>query len=371
MVIFIMDIRRIAPPLKAPLKKNLLLVSPPQTGKTTYLRALPQIDLYLNLQEADTFRKLSFQKNIIEKLLTPEMKTIAIDNVTKLPSLLEQVKKLNEKNIYFVLTGSQKLKDFSVETLSLLPFCSEELKNNFKVEQVLNYGSLPSIYNSEHKDVLLNDYVGLLFQEELISTGKIRKIENFSRFLNIAAEYNGQHTNYEEVAKRGEAPARTVREYYKLLVDLNLGYEILCTKALKGTARSKFYFFDIGVTNALKNDFNSENDFEKTEAALKHLVLLELIAYKNYRNPNLKIEFWCDYQGNDIDFLINGEIAIEVRATKSVNSQHARRLKKFQDKHSVKKSLLISQDTNSALHDKIETIHITQFLKNLWSNLAF
>ena len=75
--------RRIAPPLKAPLKKNLLLLSPRQTGKSSYLKAQPSVDLYLNLQEADTFRKLSFQKNIIEKLLTPEMKTVALEPISK------------------------------------------------------------------------------------------------------------------------------------------------------------------------------------------------------------------------------------------------------------------------------------------------
>ena len=127
--------RRIAPPLKAPLKKNLFLLSPRQTGKSSYLKTLPSVDLYLNLQEADTFRKLSFQKNIIEKLLSAEMKTVALDNVHRLPSLLDQVEHLNKtQNIRFVLSSSVPMKKHkaiateNADTISLLPFCFEELQ---------------------------------------------------------------------------------------------------------------------------------------------------------------------------------------------------------------------------------------------------
>lgn len=357
--------KRIAPPLKAPLKKNLLLLSPRQTGKSAYLKTLPAVDLYLNLQEADTFRKLSFQKNIIEKLLTPEMKIVALDNVNRLPSLLEQVDHLNKThNVHFILSATHQMKNHPVlaedktETLSLLPFCYEETQDDFSLDQILNFGTLPSIYNHEHKDVLLNDYVGLLLQADLIQTGKVRKIENFSRFLTVAAEYNGQFLHFEEIAKACDAPARTVREYFELLKVMNLGYEIQCTQSRKGAKRSKFYFFDVGVANALKNDFNLEHDFEKSEGALKHFILLELIAYKNYRAPETKIEFWCDYQGNEIDFLINGDVAIEVRGSKSITSQHQRRLKKFNEKFSTKKSYLISRDPQS--------LDVENFLKDLW-----
>lgn len=357
--------RRIAPPLKAPLKKNLLLLSPRQTGKSSYLKTLSSVDLYLNLQEADTFRKLSFQKDIIAKLLTPKMKTVALDNVHRLPSLLDQVESLNKtQNVRFVLSSSQQMKKHralapeNTDTISLLPFCSEELQGDFNLDQILNYGSLPSVYDFEHKDVLLSDYVGLLFQADFIQSGKIRKIENFSRFLNVASEYNGQHLHYEEIAKLCEAPARTVREYFELLKEMHLGYEIQCTTSRKGAKRSKFYFFDIGVANALRNDFNIEQDFEKSEAALKHLILSELLAYKNYRKPETKIEFWCDYQGNEIDFLINDEIALEIRGTNSVNSQHSRRLKKFTNKFSVKKSYLVTRDPQS--------LNVETFLKDLW-----
>lgn len=357
--------KRIAPPLKAPFKKNLLLLSPRQTGKSLYLKTLSSVDLYLNLQEADTFRKLSFQKNIIEKLLTPEMKTVALDNIHRLPLLLDQVEHLNKtQNVRFILSASQHMKPHwatlpeNADTVSLLPFCFEEVQSQFNLEQILSYGALPSIYDFEHKDVRLNDYVGLLFQADLIQSGKIRKIENFSRFLNVAADYNGQYLHFEEIAKLCEAPARTVREYFELLKEMRLGYEISCTTSRKGAKRSKFYFFDVGVSNALRNDFNIEQDFEKSESALKHFILLELLAYKNYRKPDLKIEFWCDYQGNEIDFLINNEIAIEVRATKSVMAQHSRRLKKFTRKFSVKKSYLITRDPQS--------LNVETFLKDLW-----
>lgn len=371
---------RIAPPLKAPLKKNLLIISPRKTGKSFYLKSLPQVDLYLNLQESDTFRKLSYQKNIIENLLTADIKTVALDNFHRLPSLLDQVEHLNKtKGVHFILSASNEkafnsnhaaLHADKTDRISLLPFCFEELKNDFQIENLLKFGSLPAVYNQQHQDVLLNDYVGLLFQEDLIQSGQIKKIENFSRFLNTAALANGQFQHFEDISRDCDVPSRTVREYFQLLKQLRLGYEISCiqsTPQRKAAARSKFYFFDIGVVNALRNDFGTDADFEKQESNLKHFLLLELMAYKLFKKPDLKVEFWCDYQGNEIDFVLNGEIALEVRATKSLNNQHFRRMKKFMNKDKLKRHLLVSQDSNYVAVENIEHQTVKQFLQTLWN----
>lgn len=381
-------IKRIAPPLKASLNRNIFIIAPKKVGKTSYLKDV-EVDLYLDLQDSDTFRKLTFQKNIIQTILPFNAKTIAIDNIHLLPSLLEQIQTIHtQQNIHFILTAThcgffnKILKQYpklNFKLIELLPFCYPELREHFNLDEIIKYGSLPHLLNKDNKEFLLSNYVGLLFQENLVPNAKIRKIENFSRFLNTAALYNGLPISYEEIAKRCDVPSRTVREYFRYLKDLNIVHEIKSTSISsknKSTVNSKFYFFDIGFCNALSDSFPNKSDYEKYEQNLKHYLLLELLAYKIHRKPDLKIEFWSNYTGDKIDFIINNEYALEVRATSNINFNHTYTLERFIKKHPLKRHLLITLDKTTKLDinnksPAIELSYIETFVKDLWREKYF
>jgi len=87
---------------------SMFLFGPRQTGKSTLLRTLfPQAKFY-DLLEADTFRELSAAPELIRQRLQVEDTLVIIDEIQKLPLLLDEVHLLIERNksLRFILTGS-------------------------------------------------------------------------------------------------------------------------------------------------------------------------------------------------------------------------------------------------------------------------
>ena len=235
--------------------KSVLLLGPRRTGKSKLIEQSLKPDFTYDLLHADTFRELSANPEKIRQRIHSKTKLVVIDEIQKLPLLMDEVHSLIEKtNVRFILTGSsaRKLKRNYTGLMAgrarmrqLFPFVSSELGKIFDLHKVLNYGSLPPVYLSEEPIDELKDYVGLYLKEEILSEALVRKIDNFSRFLTSAALTNGQILNFENVGSDAQVPARTIREYYTILTDTLMGYmlePIHSTKNRKSIATGKFIF---------------------------------------------------------------------------------------------------------------------------------
>ena len=90
--------------------KSVFLFGPRQTGKTTLLRHLFPAAKYYDLLQANTFRELSAQPELIRQRLLESDRMVVIDEIQKLPSLLDEVQVMIERNrqLRFVMTGSRK-----------------------------------------------------------------------------------------------------------------------------------------------------------------------------------------------------------------------------------------------------------------------
>ena len=80
--------------------RSLFLVGPRQTGKSTLLRRTFPEARYIDLLEANTFRELSAYPETLRQSLKPADKLIIIDEVQKLPSLLDEAQALIGRNKY-------------------------------------------------------------------------------------------------------------------------------------------------------------------------------------------------------------------------------------------------------------------------------
>ena len=361
-------------------KKSILLLGPRRTGKSFLIKNQIKPDLNYNLLQADVFRKLSANPELIRQSLNSKIKTIAIDEIQKLPSLMDEVHSIIEdSSVKFILTGSsaRKLKKNHTslmagraKLISILPFTKNELGKKFDLNQALMFGLIPGIYFLENKNEELLDYVGLYLKEEIMEEARVRKIENFSRFLNFAALSSGQILNFEKLSQDSQVPARTIREYYQLLVETLFGYEInpiKSTASRKCVSKSKFYFFDTGVVNALKNNFNIQPKTIDYGYAFEHFIFMELKAFQKYKMNQMTIEFWNDYNNGEIDFILNNEIAIEVKATENVNQQHLKSMKNFIQAGSLKKHYVVSLDKMNRKDKSINIIYYEDFLDLLWA----
>jgi predicted AAA+ superfamily ATPase len=92
--------------------------------------------------------------------------------------------------------------------------------------KALNTGLLPSVYFSDDPGEDLRSYVGTYLKEEITAEGLTRNIPAFARFLEVAAACSGTMFNKTEVANDAQVPRTTVIEYFEILKDTLIGYEL-------------------------------------------------------------------------------------------------------------------------------------------------
>jgi predicted AAA+ superfamily ATPase len=361
-------------------ERSVFLFGPRQTGKTTLLRlAFPSAPFY-NLLEADTFRELSARPELIRLRLRGDEKLVIVDEIQKLPSLLNEVQALIDRapQLRFILTGSsaRTLRRGGVNLLGgrarvaqLFPLVSPEVEYEH-LDRRLNTGSLPAILLSPSPQEDLKAYVGTYLQEEVRAEGLVRSIESFSRFLDVAALSNGQLLNFTEAGSDAGVPPRTVREYFQLLEDTLLGtmLEPFRTRKRKPVATAKFYLFDVGVANCLLKRRFVERGSPEYGQALEHLVFLELRAYLSYRRLDLPMTFWRSQSKLEVDFVIGDSAAIEVKAAERVSDKAMRGLRALAEEVPLQRRIVVSHERAAwRTHDGIDVMPVDEFLRLLWT----
>lgn len=203
----------------------------------------------------------------------------------------------------------------------------------------------------------------------------VRKVEAFSRFLPVAARMNGELLNFEKIASDSQVPARTVREYYSVLEDTLVGHQLSPIRfegknSRKAAATSKFYFFDCGIVNSLLGRKYVSPKSPEFGNIFETWIFHELKTYADYNahQRDFEILFWRSPTGAEVDFVINREIGIEVKATSSVTKAHAKGLQDLGDIMKLRRRIVVSQDSQKRKFENIEAIPWRAFVEELWSD---
>src|SRR5579872_3505309 len=220
-------------------KKSFFLLGPRATGKSYLIETqLAGQAVILDLLRSGLYLRLSASpwelENLIDAGLSAKKhKIIVIDEIQKIPGLLDEVHRLIEKRKFrFLLTGSsaRKLKHGHANllagrawTANLYPLSFSEIPH-FDLEHYLRFGGLPAIYGSSDPVEELHAYVQTYLYEEIQAESLVRKLPQFSRFLTVSALANGQMLNFAQIASDCGVPASTVREYYSILQDTLIGF---------------------------------------------------------------------------------------------------------------------------------------------------
>lgn len=384
-----MYIPRIFCPVEETLKtKSVLLLGPRRTGKTQYVKNQLKPDRVYNLLVNREFVKLAANPGLIREELREKDRLVVIDEIQKLPSLMDEIHDLIETSgARFLLTGSsaRKLRRTHTSLMAgrarvhqLWPFTYAELtaaaRPRFNLRKILVHGSLPPVYLSDFPERELEDYAGAYLKEEIQAEAIVRKIENFSRFLRVAALTNAELVNFNEVARDAQVPPRTIIEYFNVLEDTLLGnmvppFRHAATR--KAYSMGKFYFFDIGVANSLAGITQIAGGTPAYGKALEHLIYLELKAYKSYRNKTEAIQFWRTYEGAEVDFVVGDSIGIEVKATEMAHAGHLKGLRSLDGQHKLKRKIVVSSDARRRTLHGVEIIPAEEFLRMLWAGEIF
>lgn len=365
-------------------KKSFFLFGPRATGKSTLIASTFPNAPMLNLLDSRVYLRLAQDPSALESFAPSGRlsagQLMVIDEVQKLPELLDEVHRLIElRKAHFLLTGSsaRKLRFGRANLLAgrawradLFPLTLGEL-GEVTVERYLRYGGLPAVCTSEAPEEELAAYVDVYLREEIQAEGLVRKLPAFARFLRVAALSSAQIINFQAVASDSAVPANTVRDYFGILEDTLLGFLVepwRSSRKRKATATAKFYLFDTGVFHTLIGTEVLDRNSDLFGRTLEQMVALELRAYLSYRRvKNLPLTFWRSESGFEVDFLLGERVAIEVKATKRVTEKDKRGLRALKDEGVFKQFYLLSFDPLETKRDGIHTLSLSTFLERLWS----
>jgi predicted AAA+ superfamily ATPase len=307
---------------------------------------------------------------------------VIIDEVQKVPQLLDEIQWLIEhKRLRFILCGSsaRKLRRGRTNLLGgrawryeMHPLVSAEV-DGLDLLRALNRGLVPAHYLDTHYRRSLDAYVHDYLKEEVFDEGLTRNIPAFSRFFDAVGYSHGELTNYANIARDCGVDAKTVKEYYQILVDTLVGTFVEPYKRRQDrqviSKASKFYLFDVGVAGAIAKRHVAEERGESFGRALEHFILMELLAYRAYRGFDYDVHFWRTKSGLEVDFVLGrGEVAIEVKGAGRVDPAQFRGLQAFADGHRPRKALLVCNERSPRLHDGVHVLPWREFLARLWGD---
>lgn len=378
-------------------KKSFFLFGPRAVGKSYLIwQELMSGEkgnkvILFDLLQHKTYHRLSVSHSHLENIVNERISKhkikdknvwIVIDEVQKLPQILDEVHRLIEKKRWrFLLTGSssRKLKRGGANLLAgrawsayLYPLTFHEIgAGNFNLKRHLLYGGLPFVHLSKEPAEELLAYRSHYLKEEIQMEALVKKVPQFSRFLEAAALSSGEILNFTKLGNDYGIPPSTIREYYSILEETFIGFFLepwTKSKKRKAISKSKFYLFDLGVLNSLTEtkDLNfHSNLFGKS---FEHWIVQEMRAYLHYKRLFLKMGYWKSVNRQEVDLTVGKEIAIEIKSTKKVSSKHLRNLKALQEEKVFKKFFLISCDSDNTLQENIHCLHWSEFLSRLWED---
>ncbi len=362
--------------------KSFFLFGPRGTGKSSWAKTTFPKALYLDLLESEIHNDLLASPQRLEKLIPKNHREwIIIDEVQRIPDLLNEIHRLIEKNKFrFVLTGSsaRSLRKKGTNLLAgralhrhFHPLTAIELGKDFDLRHSLQFGQLPSVYVDENPKAYLESYVKTYLREEVQQEGLTRNLSAFSRFLEAASFSQGSVLNVTAIASECSVERKVVENYFGILEDLLLSQKIpVFTKRAKRRMAShpKFYFFDVGVYRTLRPRGPLDLPEEAEGPAFETLVLQNLRAINDSFNLGYEIFYWRTSNDLEVDFILYGPRgikAIEVKRTGRVKSDMLKGLRSFLKDYPMAEPFFVYGGDRQLNENGVPAVPIEVFLKTL------
>lgn len=351
--------------------KVLLIYGSRQVGKTTLLTEfLEKTNLKYKLASGDDIRTqeiLSSQdfSKILQYVSGYEL--LAIDEAQRIPNIGLGLKIIVDQkpDISVIATGSSSFElagqtgeplTGRKKTLTLFPLSQIELSNicndfelKEKLPECLIFGGYPAVLTKENKEdkiVILNEIVNSYLLKDILELEKVKGSKTLLDLLRLLAFQVGSEVSLSELGRQLAIDSKTVARYLDLLeksfVLFNLrGYAKNLRKEV--TKKSKYYFYDNGIRNAIISNFNDLNLRDDVGRLFENFLVSERLKNQSYNKIFAGNFFWRTWDKQEIDWIEEREgklFGFEFKWTESKSKS----LKSFTDNYSNAETKTINQE---------------------------
>jgi predicted AAA+ superfamily ATPase len=293
----------------------------------------------------------------------------------------------------FIMTGSsaRKLRHGGANLLAgrafvyhLYPFSVLEFDKKIHLDDILRWGTLPAVLykmeSTEDKIRFLQAYAQTYLKEEIWLEQFIRKIDPFRKFLEVAAQSNGQIMNFSNIAKDVGVDDKTIRQYFSILEDTLMGFML---EPFNGSFRKrlhskpKFYFFDTGVCRALSRMLSIP--LKKSTSyygdLFEHFIIIECIRLASYYYSEYRFSYIKTKDDVEIDLIVERPgkklLCIEIKSTDNVREEKLSSFIKLVKDLENSEAICISQELRSKKIGEIMVLPWTTALQKYFTDKEF
>lgn len=328
----------------------LVIYGPRRVGKTTLLNSyLKTTKLKYRFESGDNVR--------VQQLLSSGdfhaildfvegFDLLVIDEAQQIPNVGNGLKIIVDQrpDIQVIATGSSSFELSNQigepltgrkQTIALYPIAQLELQGQFnrhdlheQLGDYLIYGSYPEIFTAttkERKRELLNELVDSYLLKDVLALEHVKGSRYLTNLLKLLAFQVGAEVSHQELARQIGLSVKTVQRYLDLLekafVIVRLGG---FSRNLRSEVarKSKYFFYDTGLRNAVISQFNTLSDRSDVGALWENFLFIERLKKRAYQKIYASAYFWRTYEGQEIDLIEEG--SGEIRAYEFKWSQKER-----------------------------------------------
>jgi len=343
--------------------KIFFIWGPRRSGKTTIIRHLgKQLSIKVFnfdfLDERDFFvpkkATLDILFNSPEITTKDNKKIILIDEVQNYPEATLALKLLHDEyDVKIIATGSSELKQTTNDFDSLsgryttnycLPLSLHEAINSNNVSKLdlsvilqknfnkqIAYGFYPEIYSGKitnfEKQNLLYNIIDTYVLKDIINIYQLKNLKLAKNILKKIALQLGQEVSLREIGDSLKTNVVTVSNYIEIFIKNYILIELPSFKTNMRRAISqnkKYYFYDIGLRNALIKDFRKLDLRQDKGAVFENYIITEVEKIKKSNKTNFSTYFYREYSGKELDLIIEDYQkkyhAFDIKLSKNISS---------------------------------------------------
>jgi uncharacterized protein len=343
--------------------KVIILLGTRQIGKTTLLKSTFPDGVYINLEKSDYIEVFNSKdivqiKNLISSLNIQNQNIWILDEVQRLedPGLVAKVIYDEIPEVKLIISGSSALEIVNKaseslagrkKTIFLYPLSFKEyliqkdiiqlpsglensinfeLQENSKyvdqIQHVMQYGLYPELLQYEtnaEKEEYLMELIDSIILKDIYYLNLVKNTKNLISVLRLLAYQIGQLVNYSDIADRVGISRHTVLDYIELLKKSFIIFTLPpYTKKRRDEIgkTEKVFFYDLGIRNALINDFSPVEYRKDYGNMFENFVIAEMLKLNQYTKSRYSLNYWRTKWGSEVDLVLTKDEkhkAIEIK----------------------------------------------------------